>query len=456
MNKISGIYKTFSKEILDLGVEKFKNILAMLIFYDMTTDYKEQSVRKNLDELDNVDSLLKHDAHSIFSLVENPFYGVDNETYLKIRDFVLSLDTKGKDTINEIFESILSDNDTKGLGVFFTPQCLSTITAQIARAYKADKQTTKVYDPTCGQGNLLLGYEALAREAGEDCELYGQEINPASANIAIMNSWLKKRHGKVEIGDTLGNPRLWNKKPFDVIVSNPPYSVPWNPDIPEKDPRTTLKAVLAPKSKADWAFVMHSIDYMAEDGIGVFIMFPGTLYRGGAEQKIREYLCKSGYLEAVIQMPANLFLRTSIGVDIVVLRKGKTDDKVLFYDASGYGTKAGKIRNISDEEIEEFIEDFSKKQTKVGVSQVVSYDDIEKEDYKFTPSTYIQQAEEEEPDLEELNEELMTVELRRLELQINSWKHMDMLADDLDLGIDSKYLDRYIEKINDIIEKVKG
>ena len=226
----------------------------------------------------------------------------------------------------------------KSGGEFFTPPEVSVLLTRLGTVGK--KEINKAYDPACGSGSLLLKCaELLGREAVRS-GFYGQEINITTYNLCRINMFLHKiGFDKFDIAceDTLTNPQHWDEEPFELIVSNPPYSVKWVGDGDAtliNDPRFAPAGVLAPKSKADMAFIMHSLSWLAANGTAAIVCFPGIMYRGGAEQKIRKYLVDNNYVDAVIQLSGGLFFGTSIATCIMVLKKGKRDNKVMFIDAS--------------------------------------------------------------------------------------------------------------------------
>ncbi len=277
-----------------------------------------------------------------------------NEKLVKILNAIADLnlgnpiDQTVNDTFGDAYEFLMTmyaSNAGKSGGEFFTPQEVSRLLAKIAIGDK--KRIKKAYDPACGSGSLLLQFKKIM---GGDCPpLYGQEINPTTYNLCRINMFL---HGMgfdkfdIQLGDTLKDPKHWDYEPFDAIVSNPPYSIKWEGDanpILINDERFAPAGVLAPKSKADLAFTMHMLFWLSTDGTAAIVEFPGVLYRGGAEQKIRSYLIKNNFVDTVIQLPDNLFFGVSIATCIIVLRKSKADANILFIDASKEFVHEGNI-----------------------------------------------------------------------------------------------------------------
>ncbi|HDR8258764.1 type I restriction-modification system subunit M [Bacillus cereus] len=323
------------------------------------------------------------------------------------------------DLFGDAYEFLISNyaaNAGKSGGEFFTPQCVSKLIAQLA----IHKQTTinKIYDPAAGSGSLLLQakkqFDAHIIEDG----FYGQEINHTTYNLARMNMFLHNiNYDKfnIALGNTLLDPHFSDEKPFDAIVSNPPYSVKWiGSDDPTliNDERFASAGVLAPKSKADFAFVLHTLSYLSSKGRAAIVCFPGIFYRGGAEQKIRKYLIDNNFVETVISLAPNLFYGTSIAVNILVLSKHKTDNTTQFIDASGVDFyKKGTNNNIlTDEHIERIIKMFDSKENIDHVATSVDYDAIAQNDYNLSVSTYIKAKETREViDINELNAEMKTI-----------------------------------------------
>jgi len=277
----------------------------------------------------------------------------------------------------------------------------------------------KIYDPACGSGSLLLqAKKQFGNHIIED-GFYGQEINHTTYNLARMNMFLHNiNYDKfnIALGNTLLDPHFGDEKPFDVIVSNPPYSIKWigsNDPTLINDERFAPAGVLAPKSKADFAFILHSLHYLSSKGRAAIVTFPGIFYRGGAEQKIRKYLIDNNFVETVISLAPNLFYGTSIAVNILVLSKHKSDTKTQFIDASGeeFYKKATNNNILTDEHIEKIVEIFDKKEDIKYVAKSVDYDVIVKNEYNLSVNTYVEAKETREKiDINELNAEIkMTV-----------------------------------------------
>lgn len=322
------------------------------------------------------------------------------------------------DLFGDAYEFLISNyaaNAGKSGGEFFTPQCVSKLIAQLA----IHKQTSinKIYDPAAGSGSLLLQAKKQFDDHIIEDGFYGQEINHTTYNLARMNMFLHninydKFH--IALGDTLRDPHYGDDKPFDAIVSNPPYSINWiGSDDPTliNDDRFAPAGVLAPKSKADFAFVLHSLSYLSSKGRAAIVCFPGIFYRGGAEQKIRKYLIDNNYVETVISLAPNLFFGTSIAVNILVLAKNKKDTKTQFIDVSGVDFYKKETNNniITEEHINKIMEMFDSKEDVEHIAKSVDYEDIVKNDYGLSVSSYVEAKDTREKiDISELNAEIKT------------------------------------------------
>lgn len=318
------------------------------------------------------------------------------------------------DLFGDAYEYLISNyaaNAGKSGGEFFTPQHVSKLIAQLAM----HKQTSvnKIYDPAAGSGSLLLQakkhFDAHIIEEG----FWGQEINHTTYNLARMNMFLHNiNYDKfnIQLGNTLTNPHFGDDKPFDAIVSNPPYSVKW---IGSEDPtlindeRFAPAGVLAPKSKADFAFVLHALNYLSSKGRAAIVCFPGIFYRGGAEQKIRKYLIDNNYVETVISLAPNLFFGTTIAVNILVLSKSKTDTNTQFIDASGLFTKQTNNNVLTDEHIKDIIRLFDSKENIEHLAQSVPFKKVVEADYNLSVSSYVTGKDtREKVNITELNAEI--------------------------------------------------
>jgi type I restriction enzyme M protein len=320
------------------------------------------------------------------------------------------------DLFGDAYEFLISNyaaNAGKSGGEFFTPQTVSKLIAQLAM-HKQEK-VNKIYDPACGSGSLLLQAKKHFDSHVIEDGFYGQEINHTTYNLARMNMFLHNiNYDKFHIvlGDTLINPALGNEKPFDAIVSNPPYSVTWiGSDDPTliNDDRFAPAGVLAPKSKADFAFVLHALSYLSGKGRAAIVCFPGIFYRGGAEQKIRQYLVDNNFVESVISLASNLFFGTSIAVNILVLSKNKTENKTQFIDASGedFFKKVTNNNVLEDSHIERIMELFDKKENVAHVAASIDNKQIAENDYNLSVSSYVEAKDTREKiDIVELNTEI--------------------------------------------------
>ncbi|MDO4695902.1 MAG: type I restriction-modification system subunit M [Porphyromonas sp.] len=320
------------------------------------------------------------------------------------------------DLFGDAYEFLISNyaaNAGKSGGEYFTPQDVSKLIARLA----IHGQTTinKIYDPACGSGSLLLRAKKQFDDHVIQEGFFGQEINHTTYNLARMNMFLHNiNYDKFDIalGNTLLKPQFGNEKPFDAIVSNPPYSVNWiGKDDPTliNDERFAPAGVLAPKSKADFAFVLHALSYLSPRGRAAIVCFPGIFYRGGAEQKIRKYLVDHNYVETVIALAPNLFYGTSIAVNILVLSKNKTNTKTQFIDAGGEGFFKKETNNnvLTDEHIDKIINIFDKKDDMAHIARLVDNSQIAENDYNLSVSSYVEAEDTREViDIVKLNEEI--------------------------------------------------
>lgn len=320
------------------------------------------------------------------------------------------------DLFGDAYEFLISNyaaNAGKSGGEFFTPQNVSNLIARLATYGKTT--VNKIYDPACGSGSLLLQAKKLFGEYFSEEGFFGQEINHTTYNLARMNMFLHNiNYVKFDIalGDTLLHPQYGDQKPFDAIVSNPPYSVNWvGSDDPTliNDDRFAPAGVLAPKSKADFAFVLHSLNYLSARGRAAIICFPGIFYRGGAEQKIRKYLVDNNFVESVISLPPNLFYGTSIAVNILVLSKHKTEPKTQFIDASGEDFFKKETNNnvLLPEHTDRILDIFGNKEEVQYVATLVDNAQIAENDYNLSVSSYVEAEDKREIiDINKLNTEV--------------------------------------------------
>ncbi len=353
-----------------------------------------------------------------------------NDRLSKVLKRVAELDFGGFDAsridlFGDAYEFLISNyaaNAGKSGGEFFTPQHVSKLIAQLAM--HGQTSVNKIYDPACGSGSLLLQakkhFDAHIIEDG----FFGQEINHTTYNLARMNMFLHNvNYDKfnIQLGNTLIDPHFGDDKPFDAIVSNPPYSVKWiGSDDPTliNDDRFAPAGVLAPKSKADFAFVLHALSYLSSKGRAAIVCFPGIFYRGGAEQKIRQYLVDNNYVETVISLAPNLFFGTTIAVNILVLSKHKTDTTTQFIDASGLFKKETNNNVLLDTHIEEIMRVFDSKANVDHFAQSISLEKVAANDYNLSVSSYIEARDEREAvDIKALNAKIASIVVRQAELR---------------------------------------
>ena len=329
------------------------------------------------------------------------------------------------DAFGDAYEYLISNyasNAGKSGGEFFTPQTVSKLLARLVMDGKTS--INKVYDPTCGSGSLLLQMKKQFDEHIIDEGFFGQEINMTNFNLARMNMFLHNvnyNNFSIKRGDTLTTPLHKNEKPFDAIVSNPPYSIKWVGDADPtliNDERFAPAGKLAPKSYADYAFIMHSLSYLSSKGRAAIVCFPGIFYRKGAEQTIRKYLVKNNFVDCVIQLPENLFFGTSIATCILIMAKNKTENKVLFIDASKEFKKETNNNVLEEKNINAIVEEFRNRTNKEYFSRYVDKAEIEENDYNLSVSTYVEKKDTREIiDIVKLNKEIEETVLRINELR---------------------------------------
>lgn len=346
-----------------------------------------------------------------------------NELLAKVLKAVNNMNLSDKLTDNtidafgdayEFLMQMYAANAGKSGGEYFTPPAVSELLARLCTI--RNQHIRRVYDPACGSGSLLLKFAKTIGKSNPDLQYFGQEINPSTYNLCRINMFL---HGisfdnfDIELGDTLIEPKHLGMD-FDAIVSNPPYSIKWegedNP-ILINDVRYAPAGILAPKSKADWAFVMHALSHLSESGVASIVTFPGVLYRGGAEQKIRKYLLEHNRIDAVIQLPTNLFFGVGIATCIIVLRRGtKKDNQVLFVDASACFEKEGNKNYLRPQHQDRIAEAIEKREDVQYFCRLVKNEDIIKNDCNLSVSSYVEQPDTREKiDIAKVNEELKEV-----------------------------------------------
>ena len=318
------------------------------------------------------------------------------------------------DAFGDAYEFLISNyasNAGKSGGEFFTPQTVSKLLSRLVMYGKTD--INKVYDPTCGSGSLLLQMKKQFDEHIIEDGFFGQEINMTNYNLARMNMFLHNvnyNNFSIKRGDTLLNPLHKDEKPFDAIVSNPPYSIKWVGDgdpVLINDERFAPAGKLAPKSYADYAFIMHSLSYLSSKGRAAIVCFPGIFYRKGAEQTIRKYLIDNNFIDCVIQLPENLFFGTSIATCILVMAKNKVENKVLFIDASKEFKKETNNNILEEKNILAIVDEFANRTDKQYFSRYVDVDEIVQNDYNLSVSTYVEKEDTREViDIKVLNAQI--------------------------------------------------
>lgn len=314
----------------------------------------------------------------------------------------------------EFLMSMYASNAGKSGGEFFTPQEVSELLTRLAVVGKTE--VNKVYDPACGSGSLLLKAAKILGKDNIRQGFFGQEINLTTYNLCRINMFLHDiSFDKFDIAneDTLISPQHWDDEPFEVIVSNPPYSIKWIGDdnpILINDPRFSPAGVLAPKARSDMAFVMHSLSWLATNGTAVIVCFPGIMYRGGAEKKIRKYLVENNFIDCIIQLPGNLFFGTSIATCIMVMKKSKADNKVLFIDATKECVKVTNNNKLTEENIAAIVDAFTTRKEKAHFAHLAAFDEVKENDFNLSVSTYVEQEDTREViDIKKLNAEIAEI-----------------------------------------------
>ncbi len=322
----------------------------------------------------------------------------------------------------EYLMTMYASSAGKSGGEFFTPQEVSELLARITVVGKTS--VNKVYDPACGSGSLLLKFAKVLGKENVRQGFFGQEINLTTYNLARINMFLHDvNYEQFDLahGDTLIDPAHWDDEPFEAIVSNPPYSIKWDGDANPlliNDPRFAPAGVLAPKSKADLAFTMHILSWLAVDGTAAIVEFPGVLYRGGAERKIRKYLIDNNYVDTVIQLPPDLFFGTGIATCVIVLRKSKRDNAVLFIDASAEFARSGNKNKLTEEHRARILDAFTTRGDAEYFARLVPNAEIAANEYNIAVSSYVVQEDtREEVDITALNAEIAEIVVRQAELR---------------------------------------
>ncbi|NLC95073.1 MAG: type I restriction-modification system subunit M, partial [Bacilli bacterium] len=335
----------------------------------------------------------------------------------------------------EYLMAMYASNAGKSGGEYYTPQEVSELLARLTVVGK--KEVNKVYDPACGSGSLLLKFAKILGKENVRLGFFGQEINITTYNLCRINMFLHDidyDKFNIALGDTLTEPVHWDDQPFEAIVSNPPYSIKWAGDsnpLLINDPRFAPAGVLAPKSKADLAFILHSLAWLAPNGTAAIVCFPGVLYRGGAEQKIRQYLVDNNYIDCIIQLPDNLFYGTSIATCIMVLKKSKSDNNILFIDASKEFTKVTNSNKLTQENIDNILNAFIDRKDIKHFSRLVPNSEIAEQDYNLSVSTYVEQEDTREKiDIVALNEELKRIVARSQTLR----EEIDKIISEIEVG----------------------
>jgi type I restriction enzyme M protein len=392
----------------------FKNIEGSAVGFDSEDDLKG----------------LFHDL-DVNSPKLGPTVAKRNEKLVKLLHAIGDLNLGGDftghtiDAFGDAYEYLMTmyaSSAGKSGGEFFTPQEVSELLARITVVGKTS--VNKVYDPACGSGSLLLKFAKVLGKENVRLGFFGQEINLTTYNLARINMFLHDiNYEKFDLahGDTLLDPEHWDDEPFEAIVSNPPYSIKWegasNPLL-INDPRYAPAGVLAPKSKADLAFTMHMLSWLAVDGTAAIVQFPGALYREGAEEKIRKYLIDNNYVDTVIRLPKDIFFGTSIETCIIVLKKSKVDNAVLFIDASAEFVRIGTKNKLLPTHQQTILDVFASRSEVKHFSILVPNELLVQRRYKLVVSSYVETEDlAEVVDSQALNQEIASIVARQAKLR---------------------------------------
>lgn len=402
-----------SDENLNETLERvFKNIEGSAVGTDSEDDIKGlfDELNPNSNKLGNTVAQRNQKLVKLLNAVGD----------LNLGDF----DTHEIDAFGDAYEYLMqmyAADAGKSGGEYYTPQEVSELLARIASHGKTELK--KVYDPAVGSGSLLLKFQKVLGP-GNVGGYFGQEINLTTYNLARINMFLHDvpyEQFHLAHGDTLTHPEHWDDEPFEAIVSNPPYSIRWEGDANPlliNDPRFAPAGVLAPKSKADLAFTMHILSWLAVNGTAAIVEFPGVMYRGGAEAKIRKYLVDNNYVDAVIQLPADLFFGTTIATCILVLKKSKQSNDVVLIDASADFIRNGNKNKLTDAHRDRIMDALVERAPVDHFAAVVSNGDIAARDYVLSVSSWVQAEDTREVvDIEALNAEITRIVNRQAELR---------------------------------------
>lgn len=365
-----------------------------------------------------------------------------NQKLVKLLDAIGDLDLGGEfgdntiDAFGDAYEYLMqmyASSAGKSGGEYYTPQEVSELLARITVVGKT--AVNKVYDPACGSGSLLLKFAKVLGKDNVRLGFFGQEVNLTTYNLARINMFLHDiNYEKFDIahGDTLMDPAHWDDEPFEAIVSNPPYSIKWEGDANPlliNDPRFAPAGVLAPKSKADLAFTMHMLSWLAVNGTAAIVEFPGVLYRGGAEAKIRKYLIDNNYVDTVIQLPPDLFFGTTIATCVIVLKKSKKDNAVLFINASEMFVRQGNKNKLTAEQRARILDLFVDRADVPHVAALIPNDDLAANGYNLSVSSYVEAEDTSEAvDIVVLNAEIAQIVARQQVLR----EQIDAIVADLE------------------------
>ena len=398
------------------------NITLDTIFNNIENSAKgtasEDDVKGLFDDLDVNNKKL---GNTVVERNSNLVKLLDSIGELKIGDYKdNTIDAFGD--AYEYLMTMYASNAGKSGGEFYTPQEVGELLAKITLIGKTE--INKVYDPTCGSGSLLLKFAKVLGKTNIKQGFFGQEKNLTTYNLCRINMFLHDinyNNFNIAHGDTLINPAHWDDEPFDAIVSNPPYSIKWegkNNPLLINDPRFAPAGVLAPPSKADLAFTMHMLSWLSQKGTAAIVEFPGVLYRGGAEQKIRKYLIDNNFVDTIIQLPSDLFFGTGIATCIIVLKKSKADNNILFVDASEEFTRGSNKNKLTDDNIESILNLLKDRKDTNKKAVLISNDEVKENDCNLSVNTYLRiENEVEAIDIKEHNKKIEEIVKRQSQIR---------------------------------------
>lgn len=419
----SELFSNVCKEAADAGYRENLNERLQRVFGNIESSAhgtaSESDLKGLFDDINLDSSKLGN------SVIERNDKIYDLMRHIGAMPLTVKADDNSIDLFGDAYEYLMgmyASQAGKSGGEYYTPQEVSELLTRITVVGK--KSVNRVYDPAVGSGSLLLKFKKVLGAGGVREGYYGQEINLTTYNLARINMFLHDvnfDNFDIALGNTLTDPAHWDNQPFEAIVSNPPYSIKWEGDnnpLLINDPRYAPAGVLAPKSKADLAFTMHILSWLATNGTAAIVEFPGVLYRGGAEKKIRKYLVDNNYVDTVIQLPPDLFFGTTIATCIIVLKKSKKDNSVLFIDASAEFERGGNKNRLNEQNQQKVLDAFTTREDVEYFARLVPTEEIAENDYNIAVSSYVEPEDTREVvDIVELNKQIAGIVERQRQLR---------------------------------------